>query len=69
MFIFETENSIKLSSHSTVQINHSISFLIKKPITSWILDATCKEQTQVTSSLGEPLLTAIPKQLTKDCKL
>ena len=47
MFIFEMENRIKLSSHNTVQINHPISFLFKKPITSWILDATFKEQTQV----------------------
>ena len=30
MFIFETENSIKLSSHNTGQINHPISFLFKK---------------------------------------
>ena len=47
MFIFETENRIQLSSHNTGQINHPISFLFKKPITGWILDATWKEQTQV----------------------
>ena len=35
MFIFETENRIQLSSHNTGQINHPISFLFKKPITSW----------------------------------
>ena len=39
MLIFETENWIKLSSQNTGQINHPISFLIKKPITSlfWML--------------------------------
>ena len=71
MFIFETENSIKLSSHNTVQINHSISFLFKKPITSWFWMLHVKNRLKLvygTSSLGEPLLTAIPKQLTKDCK-
>ena len=45
MFIFETEKRIKLSSHNTGQINHTISFLFEKPITSWILamDTTRKE--------------------------
>ena len=47
MFIFETENRIKLSSHNSGQINHPINVLFKKPITSWILNATWKEQTQV----------------------
>ena len=47
MFIFETENRIQLSSHNTDQVNNPISFLFKKPITSWILDATWIEQTQV----------------------
>ena len=39
ILIFETENRIKLSSQNTGQINHPISFLIKKPITSlfWML--------------------------------
>ena len=35
MFIFETENRIKLSSHNKGQINHTISFLFKKTITGW----------------------------------
>ena len=39
MFIFETENMIKLPFHNTDQINH--------PITGWILYAEWKEQTQV----------------------
>ena len=47
MFIFETENMIKLPFHHTDQINHPISFLYKEPITSWILYAAWKEQTQV----------------------
>ena len=52
MLIFETENRIKLSSQNTGQINHPISFLIKKPITSlfWMLHESLR-----TSSLGEPL--------------
>ena len=37
MFIFETENRIKLSSHNKGQINYLISFLFKTPITSWFL--------------------------------
>ena len=44
MFIFETENRIKLSSHNPGQINHPINFLFKKPITSWILNATVKNR-------------------------
>ena len=47
MFIFETENRIKLFSHDIGQINNLISFLFKEPISSWILYATRKEQTQV----------------------
>ena len=47
MFIFETENMINLPFHNTDQINHPISFLFKELITSWILYATWKEQTQV----------------------
>ena len=52
ILIFETENRIKLSSQNTGQINHPISFLIKKPITSlfWMLHESLR-----TSSLGEPL--------------
>ena len=45
MFIFETENSIKLSSRNTCQINHPIiNLLFKEPVTSWILDATWKKK-------------------------
>ena len=69
MFIFETENRIKLSSHNTGQINHPISFLFKKPITSWFWMLHEKHRLNFsygTTSLGEPLLTAIPKQLVKD---
>ena len=47
-------SSLKLKTGSSCpltltlsQINHPVSFLFKKPITSWILDATWKEQTQV----------------------
>ena len=40
-------NRIKLSSDNKGQINHPISFLLKEPITSWIVYATWKEQTQV----------------------
>ena len=47
-------SSLKLKTGSSCpltltlsQINHPISFLFKKSITSWILDATWKEQTQV----------------------
>ena len=47
MFIFETENMIKLPFHNTDQINHPISFLFKELIISSILYATWKEQTQV----------------------
>ena len=47
MFIFETENMIKLPFHNTDQINHPISFLFKELIISSILYATGKEQTQV----------------------
>ena len=47
MFIFETEKMIKLPFNNTDQINHPISFLFKEPITSRILYATRKEQTQV----------------------
>ena len=47
MFIFETENRIKLFSRDIGQINHLISFSFKEPISSWILYATRKEQTQV----------------------
>ena len=47
MFIFETENMVKLPFHIADQINYPISFLFKEPITSWILYATWKEQTQV----------------------
>ena len=38
---------IKLRFNNTDQLNHPISFLFKEPITSWILYATRKEQTQV----------------------
>ena len=76
MFIFEKENSIKLSSHNTVQINHPISFLFKNQSLAgfWMLHEKNRLKFSLrpvygTSSLGEPLLTAIPKQLTKDCKL
>ena len=54
MFIFETENRLKLSSHKTGQINDSGSYM-KRADSSLVYGA---------SSLGETLLTAIPKQLT-----
>ena len=73
MFIFETENSIKLSSHNTVQINHPISFLFKlnqSLAEFWMLHEKNRLKFSYgASSLGEPLLTATPKQLTKDCIL
>ena len=47
MFIFETENMVKLPFNNTDQTNHPISFLFKEPITGWILYATWQEQTQV----------------------
>ena len=49
MFIFETENRIKLSSDSlnTGQINHPITFLFKKPIARLKFSFN-------TSSLGVP---------------
>ena len=65
MFIFETENRIKLSSHNTGRINHPISLLFKKPITSlfWMLHEKNRLKLSLrTSSLGEPLLTAMPEQ-------
>ena len=61
-----------MSSHNKGHRNYLISFLSKEPITAWILYATQNQPTQVliygTNSLdlGELLLTAIPKQLTKD---
>ena len=59
-----------MSSHNSGHGNHLISFLCKEPINGWILYATRNQLTQVlvtgTSSLGELLLTTIPKQLTKD---
>ena len=57
MFIFETENRFKLYSHNGHRSDKSsVSFLFKKPIISWILDATLKEKTLVygTTSLGDP---------------
>ena len=59
-----------MSSHNKGQRNHPISFLSNEAITGWILYATRNQPTQGlvygTSSLGELLLTALPKQLTKD---
>ena len=59
-----------MSSHYKGHRNHPISFLSRETITGWILYATRNQPSQVlvygTSSLGELLLTAIPKQLTKD---
>ena len=59
-----------MPSHNKGHRNHPISFLSKEPITGWILYATRNQLRQVlvygTSTLGELLLTAIPKQLTKD---
>ena len=59
-----------MSSHYKGHRNHPISLLSRETITGWILYATRNQPSQVlvygTSSLVELLLTAIPKQLTKD---